>query len=107
MFKKKTWLDEMIEKEVEAINESASPTEERSQRLEDLDKMMRMKAEEGKSKRGMLETGAKLVLEGVGIGAPLIFYNVWMKRGFQFEETGTFTSQTFKGLINKFKPTGI
>lgn len=36
---------------------------------------------------------------------PLIFYAVWMKRGFKFEETGTYTSTTFRGLFNRFKPT--
>lgn len=36
---------------------------------------------------------------------PLVFYGVWMKRGLKFEETGTFTSQTFKNLFNRFKPT--
>lgn len=46
----------------------------------------------------------------VGIAAaelilPLVFYGIWMRRGFKFEETGTFTSQTFRGLFNRFKPT--
>ncbi len=36
---------------------------------------------------------------------PLMFYAVWMQRGFRFEETGTYTSTTFKGLFNRFKPT--
>ena len=36
---------------------------------------------------------------------PLVFYATWMKKGFKFEETGTFTSQTFKGLFGRFKPT--
>lgn len=36
---------------------------------------------------------------------PLIFYAVWMRKGFKFEETGTFTSTTFRGLFGKFKPT--
>lgn len=39
----------------------------------------------------------------VEIGAPLMFYAVWMKRGFKFEESGTFTSQTFRNLWSKFK----
>ena len=46
--------------------------------------------------------------QGVEIAAivvPVVFYGVWMKRGFKFEEEGTFTSNTFKGLISKFKPT--
>lgn len=36
---------------------------------------------------------------------PLVFYGVWMSKGLKFEETGTFTSQTFKNLFNRFKPT--
>lgn len=44
-------------------------------------------------------------VETAGIVLPLAFYASWMKRGLKFEETGIFTSQTFKGLISKFKPT--
>ncbi len=47
----------------------------------------------------------KIVLESAGIVLPIIFYGIWMKRGFKFEETGTFTSQTFRGLFNRFRPT--
>jgi hypothetical protein len=36
---------------------------------------------------------------------PLIFYGIWMRKGFKFEETGAYTSTTFKGLFNRFKPT--
>lgn len=36
---------------------------------------------------------------------PLMFYAVWMRRGFRFEENGTYTSQTFRGLFSRFKPT--
>ena len=39
------------------------------------------------------------------IGLPLVFYAVWMKRGFEFEESGAYTSTTFRGLFNRFKPT--
>lgn len=46
----------------------------------------------------------------IGIAAaelmiPLVFYGIWMKKGFKFEETGTYTSTTFKGLFNRFRPT--
>lgn len=47
---------------------------------------------------------AKTGIEVVGVIAPLVFYGIWMNRGLQFEEEGSFTSQTFKGLIGKFKP---
>ena len=36
---------------------------------------------------------------------PLMFYAVWMRRGFKFEENGTYTSTTFRGLFNRFRPT--
>ena len=36
---------------------------------------------------------------------PLMFYAVWMRKGFKFEENGTFTSTTFRGLFNRFRPT--
>lgn len=45
---------------------------------------------------------------GIGVAEivlPLIFYATWMKRGFKFEETGTYTSTTFRGLFNRFRPT--
>ena len=44
------------------------------------------------------------ILSASGIVLQLLFYGMWMKRGFRFEQTGSFTSQTFKGLIAKFKP---
>ncbi len=47
----------------------------------------------------------KLGLEMAGIILPLLFYAGWLKRGFQFEETGTYTSKTFMNLFNRFKPT--
>ena len=47
----------------------------------------------------------KLGIAAAEIVLPLIFYATWMKRGFKFEETGTYTSTTFRGLFNRFRPT--
>lgn len=47
----------------------------------------------------------KLGVEIAGIILPLAFYASWMKKGFKFEESGTFTSTTFRGLFQKFKTT--
>jgi len=47
----------------------------------------------------------KVVIAGAELIIPIIFYGVWMRRGFKFEEEGTFTSTTFKGLFNRFRPT--
>ena len=56
-------------------------------------------------KREMLQTFLKGGIEVFGVVAPIMFYSAWMKRGLRFEETGTYTSQTFKGFFGKFKPT--
>ena len=47
----------------------------------------------------------RLGIAAAEIILPLIFYSKWMKKGFKFEETGTFTSTTFRGLFNRFRPT--
>lgn len=48
----------------------------------------------------------RLGVDAAGIVLPLFFYAAWMRKGFEFETTGTFTSQTFRGLFSKFRPTG-
>ena len=47
----------------------------------------------------------KICIDGATIMVPIMFYGKWMKQGFIFEETGTFTSSTFKNLLTRFKPT--
>ena len=44
-----------------------------------------------------------LGVQAAGIILPIMFYGSWMKKGLEFEKNGTFTSNTFKGLISKFK----
>lgn len=47
----------------------------------------------------------RIGLEVAGLLVPIMFYSAWMRKGFKFEETGTFTSTTFRGLFGHFKPT--
>lgn len=47
----------------------------------------------------------KIAIDGASIAIPIIFYNAWMRRGFKFEETGTYTSGTFRNLFGRFRPT--
>lgn len=49
----------------------------------------------------------RIGMDVVSLVLPLIFYGIWMNRGFKFEETGTLTSPTFRGLHSKFKPTKV
>lgn len=47
----------------------------------------------------------RYVISGAEIVIPLIFYGIWMGKGFKFEESGSYTSTTFRNLFSKFKPT--
>ena len=67
---------------------------------DELDKQTR----EEEFKRNQLSEQTKdryfrLGIEVAGIILPLMFYASWMKKGFKFEETGTYTSTTFRGLF--------
>lgn len=55
-----------------------------------------------KNSRDLAMTIAKLGLETVIFGGTLAFNSTFMKRGFIFEETGAYTSQTFRNLWQKF-----
>lgn len=50
----------------------------------------------------------RYVRTGVAVAelvVPLVFYGIWMGQGFRFEESGSFTSTTFKNLLSRFRPT--
>ena len=44
-----------------------------------------------------------LGVQAAGIILPIMFYGSWMKKGLEFEKSGTFTSNTFKSLISESK----
>lgn len=126
----KNLLGEEIKKEIEDLSALEPGSKEKSAAIEDLSKLYRLKIEEGKNELTYMEKcdqvittnreyedkKVQLVEEAkdrcfrLGIAAaeiilPLVFYAAWMKRGLKFEETGTYTSTTFRGLFNRFKPT--
>lgn len=83
-------------------------TGEYANALSDLEHLYRMRIEEDKQvpkKERDIERILKYTMYGAEIGLPLLFYTVWMATGFKFEETGTYCSPTFKGLIKFFRPT--
>ena len=120
-------LGEEIKEEIQNLSTLESGSKEKSTAIEDLAKLYRLRIEELKNdgdlsekyysreyeeqlKKDQLSEQVKdryfrLGVEAAGIVLPLIFYAAWMKRGFKFEENGTFTSTTFRGLFNRFKPT--
>ena len=119
-------LKEEIKSEIEKLSSLESGSEEKSKAIDDLVKLYKLKIEETKNqldysdkfesrecddqiKREQLNELIKDRYFRVGIAAaeimlPLMFYGLWMRSGLKFEETGTYTSTTFRGLINCFKP---
>ena len=115
----KELLEEEIAEEIQELSSLATGSEEKSSAIEDLSKLYKLKIEEtkmeldfedGQMKKEQLSEQVKDRYFKVGIAAaelilPLMFYAVWLQKGFKFEETGAFTSTTFRGLINRFRPT--
>lgn len=108
----KKLLCEEIETEIKRLSNLDPGSEEYSIAVEGLAKLYELKlAEDNKSndkEKLDKESKSKFIQYGIdvaGIVLPLVFYGAWMKRGFKFEQTGTFTSTTFKGLFQKFKTT--
>lgn len=113
----KTLLEREIEDRIENLKSQVPGAPEDSEAVENLRKLHTMRIEEIKlemegktkakeSKADRIYQWAKLGVDVAGIGLPLIFYGIWMDRGFKFEKDGTFTSTTFRGLFNRFRPTG-
>ena len=120
-------LGEEIKKEIRNLSSLESGSKEKSTVIEDLATLYRLRIEETKNeldfdekydsraseqqlKKDQLDEQVKdryfrLGVEAASILLPMMFYAVWMRRGFRFEETGTYTSTTFRGLFNRFKPT--
>jgi hypothetical protein len=123
----KKMLEEEIKAGIEDLSSLESGSQEKTAAIDDLVKLYKLRIEETKNelefdekydgrvteelfKKKQFEEQVKdryfkLGVEAAGILVPLIFYAVWMRKGFRFEETGTFTSTTFRGLFNRFKPT--
>ncbi|GHV42290.1 hypothetical protein FACS189490_10950 [Clostridia bacterium] len=123
----KELLGEEIKEQIKDLSALQPGSIEKSDAIDDLAKLYKLRIEETKNewefdekyesrkkeeelKKEELKGQAKdryfrVGVEAVGIILPLVFYAVWMKKGFKFEETGTFTSTTFRGLFNRFRPT--
>lgn len=46
----------------------------------------------------------EITIGALSVGLPLIAYNCWFNKGMKFEETGTFTSSTFKDVKHSWNP---
>ena len=123
----KNLLEEEIKNEIENLASLEPGSEKHSTAVESLAKLYKVKLDEDKTsmeyldktqnresdegfKVAQIEENVKDRYVKIGIAAaelvlPLTFYAFWMRKGFKFEEKGTYTSTTFRGLFSRFKPT--
>lgn len=120
-------LEEEIKAEIKRLGFLVSGSQEHTTAVDSLTKLYKLKLEEDKntyerldkienreidqeSKTAQMGESVKDRYFRFGMAAaelvlPLVFYGIWMRRGFKFEQDGTFTSQTFRGLFSRFRPT--
>jgi len=123
----KDLLAEEIKEEIRNLSDLNPGSEEKSKAIDDVAKLYKLRIEETKAewdfqakyesmerddemKKNQLVQEVRnryfrVGIDVAGVVLPLIFYAVWMQRGFKFEETGAYTSTTFRGLFNRFRPT--
>lgn len=109
-------LNEEIKQQIQDLSSLEAGSDKKSKATEDVVKLCKLAVEEEKTEQNLCEQQKQLNEQTkdryvkIGIAAaeiilPLIFYACWIRKGLKFEETGSFTSATFKGLINRFRPT--
>lgn len=123
-------LEEEIKSQIQNLSSMPNGTEEKTQAIDNLVKLYKLKLDETKIemehdekefeatdrslehdlKKNQFDEQIKDRYFRLGIAAaelliPLIFYGIWMRKGFKFEETGAYTSTTFRNLFNRFRPT--
>lgn len=108
-------LDDVIEKEIDDISKMTD-SDKKTKAIDNLVKLHNLSIDEDKLsmdssdketriKENKKDRYIKLGIEAAGLILPLAFYGIWYCKGLRFEETGTYTSTTFKNLFNHFKPT--
>ena len=105
----KSELDAEDKRSRRALESEASVRENEIKKSQ-LDEQIKADVQDEQYKRSQLDEQVKDRYFKLGIAAaelliPLMFYGIWMRKGFKFEETGTYTSTTFRGLFNRFRPT--
>lgn len=109
-------LVEEIKSQISDLSLLKEGSEEKSLAIDNIAKLYRLRIEETKNQQEFDEKHERLgeqVKEryfrfGIAVAEivlPLIFYASWMRKGFEFEKDGTYTSTTFRGLFNRFRPT--
>ena len=117
-------LEEVILRELDKIGEYEEESAEKAQAVDNVTKLLKAETELHKIETDNSNVTARLYDEqeraekeardrridryiqagtvALTTLSSLVFNSVWMKRGFRFEETGSYTSRTFQNLFKTF-----
>ena len=108
----KELLDEVMIAELLEFQSSEETSAEKKARVDYIAQLNKMQIDQEELERKYkydfrdhVMDCVKIGVEVVAITLPVISYSRWIDRGMKFEETGTFTSNVFKGFFGKMKPT--
>lgn len=111
----KELLDEAIETEIRNLEDCPEGDEKvqaiknlaslHSLRMKEIETEAEEEASKQKQKSDKIDRVVKIIIEGVETLVPLAFYGILFGQGLRFEESGTFTSTTFRSLLNRIRPT--
>lgn len=105
--KAKTEADEKHERRVMDGKHHSDELALKERELDDkrADRTMEEEFQISQAKDRTIDRYVRTCVEVAGLVLPLACYGIWMRKGFEFEKTGSFTSTTFKNLLNRFRPT--
>lgn len=103
-------MQEEMSKLLEKLEILDPSSEEYSVVLEDLERFNKLVGDnknividEQKAKNSKVLEYLKLGVSSASLVGTTVFYGIWLRRGFKFEETGSFTSKTFMNFISNIK----
>ncbi len=94
---------EQVRENCKLLNETEKEADAEYNALEDMKFKKEAKASDYVEHRK--DRWVNAAIGAAGIVIPLVAYGFMFKLGLTFEEEGTITSQFFKNLLNRFKPT--
>ena len=122
----KDLLKEELVSEIQAISSMDAGSEEQQKAVDNFNVLYKLNLEQQKIDNDLAHREKQLDFEaskeeqriedekrnkyiqwGIDIASlvlPLSLYTKWLSKGFKFEQTGTFTSTTFRDLLKHIKP---
>lgn len=121
MDKSKDMLEEELQRGIKALGDVKPNSDEYDAIVDSISILYKLKIEEAKSEIEYQKELVRQELDGeksknerkfqyirtgveIGLGLSSLMASIWFaKKGFRFEETGTYTSQTFRNSLSRFK----